>query len=132
MIAFEGNGVITEFGGGYDDWQRFTQQRQQEGRAEDKRIADLAQSNKAKQAPSTPAKITTKLSFKEQKELDEIPAQIDQLEAEQNDINTQLADNDIYKAQADKVKTLQARLATIETLLENLLARWEILDAKKV
>ena len=132
VIAFEGNGVITEFGGGYDDWQRFTQQRQQEGRAEDKRIADLAQSNKAKQAPSTPAKITTKLSFKEQKELDEIPAQIDQLEAEQNDINTQLADNDIYKAQADKVKTLQARLATIETLLENLLARWEILDAKKV
>ncbi len=132
VIAFEGNGVITEFGGGYDDWQRFTQQRQQEGRAEDKRIADLAQSNKAKQAPSTPAKVTTKLSFKEQKELDEIPAQIDQLEAEQNDINTQLADNDIYKAQADKVKTLQARLATIETLLENLLARWEILDAKKV
>ena len=132
VIAFEGNGVITEFGGGYDDWQRFTQQRLQEGRAEDKRIADLAQSNKAKQAPSTPAKVTTKLSFKEQKELDEIPAQIDQLEAEQNDINTQLADNDIYKAQADKVKTLQARLATIETLLENLLARWEILDAKKV
>ncbi len=132
VIAFEGNGVITEFGGGYDDWQRFTQQRLQEGRAEDKRIADLAQSNKAKQALSTPAKVTTKLSFKEQKELDEIPAQIDQLEAEQNDINTQLADNDIYKAQADKVKTLQARLATIETLLENLLARWEILDAEKV
>jgi len=132
VIAFEGNGVITEFGGGYDDWQRFTQQRQQEGRAEDKRIADLAQSNKAKQTPATPDKVSTKLSFKEQKELDEIPAQIDQLEAEQNDINTQLADNDIYKAQADKVKTLQARLATIETLLENLLARWEILDAKKV
>ena len=132
VIAFEGNGVITEFGGGYDDWQRFTQQRLQEGRAEDKRIADLAQINKAKQAPATPTKVATKLSFKEQKELDEIPAQIDQLEAEQNDINTQLADNDIYKAQADKVKTLQARLATIETLLENLLARWEILDAKKV
>ena len=132
VIAFEGNGVITEFGGGYDDWQRFTQQRLQEGRAEDKRIADLAQINKAKQAPATPTKVATKLSFKEQKELDEIPAQIDKLEAEQNDINTQLADNDIYKAQADKVKTLQARLATIETLLENLLARWEILDAKKV
>lgn len=132
VIAFEGNGVITEFGGGYDDWQRFTQQRLQEGRAEDKRIADLAQANKTKQAPATPAKVATKLSFKEQKELDDIPAQIDKLEAEQTDINAQLADNDIYKAQAEKVKTLQARLIAIETLLESLLARWEILDAKKV
>lgn len=132
VIAFEGNGVITEFGGGYDDWQRFTQQRLQEGRAEDKRIADLAQANKAKQAPATPAKAAIKLSFKEQKELDEIPAQIDKLEAEQTDINTQLADNDIYKAQTEKVKTLQTRLIAIETLLESLLARWEILDAKKV
>ncbi len=131
VIAFEGNGVITEFGGGYDDWQRFTQQRLQETRAEDKRIADLAQTNKAKQAPATPAKLATKLSFKEQKELDEIPAQIDKLEAEQTEINTQLADHDIYKAQADKVKTLQARLMEIESLLEILLARWEILGAKK-
>ncbi|MEI8363035.1 MAG: ATP-binding cassette domain-containing protein [Betaproteobacteria bacterium] len=131
VIAFEGNGVITEFGGGYDDWQRFTQQRLQEGRAEDKRIADLTQTNKAKQAPATPAKVATKLSFKEQKELDEIPAQIDKLEAEQTEINTQLADHDIYKAQADKVKTLQARLMEIESLLEILLARWEILGAKK-
>ena len=131
VIAFEGNGVITEFGGGYDDWQRFTQQRLQEGRAEDKRIADLAQTNKAKQAPATLAKVATKLSFKEQKELDEIPAQIDKFEAEQTEINTQLADHDIYKAQADKVKTLQARLIEIESLLEILLARWEILGAKK-
>ena len=131
VIAFEGNGVLTEFGGGYDDWQRFSQQRLQESRAEDKRLADLAQTAKAKQTATTQAKPATKLSFKEQKELDEIPTQIEKLEAEQTNINTQLADNELYKTQAEKVKVLQARLIEIESLLESLLARWESLDSKK-
>lgn len=131
VIAFEGNGVLTEFGGGYDDWQRFSQQRLQESRAEDKRLADLAQTAKAKQNTTAQAKPATKLSFKEQKELDEIPMQIEKLEAEQTNINTQLADNELYKTQAEKVKVLQARLIEIESLLESLLARWESLDSKK-
>ncbi|OIQ92826.1 ABC transporter ATP-binding protein uup [mine drainage metagenome] len=133
VIAFEGNGVLTEFGGGYDDWLRFSQQRLQDSR-EDKRAAELAQaakSNTKQNAAASPVKAAVKLSFKEQKELDEIPAKIEQLEAEQTDINTQLADVEIYKAQAEKVKTLQARLIEIDGLLESLLARWETLDAKK-
>ena len=73
----------------------------------------------------------TKLSFKEQKELEEIPAKIEQLETEQADINQQLADGELYKSQAEKVKALQARLLEIESLLEKLLARWEALDALK-
>jgi ATP-binding cassette subfamily F protein uup len=130
VIAFEGNGVLTEFGGGYDDWQRFSQQRLQESRAEDKRLADLAQTAKTKQNTTTQTKPATKLSFKEQKELDEIPTQIEKLEVEQTNINTQLADNELYKTQAEKVKVLQARLIEIESLLESLLARWESLDSK--
>ncbi len=133
VIAFEGNGVLTEFGGGYDDWLRFSQQRLQDSR-EDKKAAELAQaakSNAKQNIAATPAKAAVKLSFKEQKELDEIPAKIEQLEAEQTDINTQLADVEIYKTQAEKVKTLQTRLVEIDSLLESLLARWETLDAKK-
>lgn len=127
VIAFEGNGVLTEFGGGYDDWQRYTAQRQ----------AEVAQAAKSapKQNTSTAkseAKPSNKLSFKEQKELDEIPTQIEQLEAEQTDINSQLANGEIYKTQASLVKTHQARLVEIDELLENLLARWETLDAKNV
>ena len=135
VIAFEGNGVLTEFGGGYDDWNRYTQQRLQDGRSAEKKVADAAQANKAKVA-LVPSKTTTKLSFKEQKELDGIPAQIEQLEAEQVTINEQLADSSLYqsddKASNVQVKKLQARLATIETLLESLLARWEELDAIKL
>ena len=72
-----------------------------------------------------------KLSFKEEKELAEIPLKIEQLETEQADINNQLADGDLYRTQAELVKTLQSRLLEIDTLLENLLARWESLDARK-
>ena len=133
VIAFEGNGVLTEFGGGYDDWQRFTQQRLLDSRLEDKRLADLAQTAKTstKQNMTSQIKPAIKLSFKEQKELDEIPAQIEKLEAEQTTINTQLADGELYKADANHVKNLQTRLLEIESLLENLLARWEALDTRK-
>jgi ATP-binding cassette subfamily F protein uup len=133
VIAFEGNGVLTEFGGGYDDWQRFTQQRLQDSRAEDKRLAELAQLAKtnAKQNAANQAKPAAKLSFKEEKELTEIPVQIEQLETEQTNINKQLADTELYKTQAALAKTLQARLVEIDSLLENLLARWDALDSRK-
>jgi ATP-binding cassette subfamily F protein uup len=127
VIAFEGNGVLTEFGGGYDDWQRYTQQRQ----------ADAAQAAKAtpKQNTASAAKVepktTSKLSYKEQKELDEIPNKIEQLENEQAHINEQLANGELYKTQANLVKSLQARLTEIDDLLESLLSRWALLDEKK-
>jgi ATP-binding cassette subfamily F protein uup len=129
VIAFEGNGVLTEFGGGYDDWLRFTQQRLQDSR-EEKRATDATQAAKTNAKQNAPVKAATKLSFKEQKELDEIPAQIEKLESEQSNINTQLADGEIYKSQAEQVKVLQARLIEIDSLLEKILARWEELDAK--
>lgn len=130
VIAFEGNGVLTEFGGGYDDWLRFTQLRLQDSR-EDKRANESGQAKAKQNTPTKPAvKPATKLSFKEQKELDEIPAKIEQLETEQSTINTQLADGEIYKSQAEKVKSLQERIIEIESLLEKMLARWEELDAK--
>ncbi len=129
VIAFEGNGVLTEFGGGYDDWLRFTQQRQNEATQTTK-----ANESKSKQNTSNniagAAKSTSKLSFKEQKELDSIPSEIEKLELEQTAINQQLANSELYKSEAALVKSLQARLIEIENLLEKLLARWEELDAK--
>ncbi|PPD13518.1 MAG: ABC transporter ATP-binding protein, partial [Methylotenera sp.] len=127
VIAFEGNGVLTEFGGGYDDWQRFTEQRQTEAAQSTKANEAKAKQNVTSSATS---KTSSKLSFKEQKELDSIPSEIEKLELEQIAINQQLADSEIYKSLPELVKTLQARLIEIENLLEKLLARWEELDAK--
>ncbi|HNV88159.1 MAG TPA: ATP-binding cassette domain-containing protein [Methylotenera sp.] len=134
VIAFEGNGVLTEFGGGYDDWQRFSTQQKQKTPALQTNIhatsgavnSSTPNAEKAAKQPTKPAK----LSFKDQKELDEIPAKIEQLETEQANIHAQLANGELYKTQPEHVKTLQSRLIEIDNLLENHLARWEVLDAK--
>ncbi len=127
VIAFEGNGVLTEFGGGYDDWQRFTTQRQAQEKISEKN------NQKTNTAPSTKPveKIGKKLSFKEQKELEEIPSQIEVLEAEQAEIQTQLAVGEIYKKSPEKIKPLQDRSAEIENLLLQLMERWELLEQKE-
>lgn len=126
VIAFEGNGVLTEFGGGYDDWQRFSVQR----------------ANSLAQAKNTtkpqPAKVTTtdkapvanKLSFKEAQELALLPATLEGLEAELATINAALANPDIYRDDADLVKVHQLRLTTIEADIETGLARWAALESK--
>ena len=128
VIAFEGNAVLTEFGGGYDDWQRYTQQRLEEKKAQQTQAAKA----NVKPSNTAQAKPASKLSFKEEKELAAIPAEIEKLELEQASINEQLADGELYKTQAALVKTLQARLIEIEGLLEKSLARWEELDAKNL
>lgn len=126
VIAFEGNGVLTEFGGGYDDWQRFSVQR----------------ANSLAQAKNTtkpqPTKVTTtdkapvanKLSFKEAQELALLPATLEGLEAELATINAALANPDIYRDDADLVKVHQLRLTTIEADIETGLARWAALESK--
>lgn len=131
VIAFEGNGKLTEFGGGYDDWQRYTQKRSEEQKA-----AENAQQAKAKQSAasantSQPAAkpAATKLSFKEQKELDELPQVIDKLEAEQTHIHEELTKPETY-SNAALIKTLQARLEEIIQEIENKITRWDELEKK--
>lgn len=123
VIAFEGNGVLDEFGGGYDDWLRFSQQRDAEKTIE-------------KKAPQQPTIKKTeqvkppvlKLSANEKKELESLPQLIEALETEQATINQRLLDVDIYRTQPDLVKTYQARLAEIDADIETKMARWEFLD----
>ena len=128
VIAFEGDGVLTEFSGGYDDWLRFSQQRTTNAKAPAAK-PQAAQTEPAKTAAtpaSTPAR--KKLSFKEQRELEALPAEIEQLEQEQAQIQTQFAQGDIYKQPPDQVKKLQERLDEIELLVLEKMSRWEALE----
>lgn len=122
VISFEGNGILDEFGGGYGDWQRYQQQRQT--------IQDKTNSK-----PSTSHMIATaknqkpqKLNFKEQKELEALPNQIEQLELKQTNIQHTLASPDLYRDNPNQVKELQARLLEIEADIEAKLIRWEMLE----
>ena len=132
VIAFEGNGKLTEFGGGYDDWQRFSSQEKLKISVPIKIPALEANIHEpSKASPESTSKNQAKLSFKEQQELDDLPNKIELLETEQTTITSQLADADIYKNQPDLVKTLQTRLSAIEANINTNMQRWEMLETKK-
>ncbi len=125
VIAFEDNGQLTEFGGGYDDWLRFTEQRTKEAANAPKVKIETPKPA----ATSAPTK--TKLSYKEQLELDQLPEKIEALEIEQAAINATLADPEIYKTDLEKATALQIKLTELDDALINALARWEELESKK-
>ena len=129
-IAWEGDpefggrpGLWREYEGGYEDW------KQQRERA---RVVPPAPVG-AKAAPSartTAALPRTKLSYKEQRELDALPARIEALEAEQAQIAQRLASADTYTQDPRQVPLLQARHDAIEAELMQALERWEVLGAR--
>ncbi|ACT50301.1 ATP-binding cassette domain-containing protein [Methylovorus glucosotrophus] len=127
VIAFEGHGVLDEFGGGYDDWYRYKQQQAATLAAEKTRAASAPAA--AKPAAAKPA--ANRLSFKENRELEELPGRIEQLEQEQAEINVSLASPDLYRENPEQVKTLQARLDELASAIDAAMQRWEELESKR-
>ncbi len=125
VIAFEGDGVLDEFGGGYDDWQRFNEQKAQHEK--DTTFA-TASTKQPKQEKKTLTR--SKLSFKEQKELDALPEIISALETEQLEINQQLSTGEIYQTNSDKAKALQSELSNIEANIAKAMEQWEALEKR--
>ncbi|MEY2821647.1 MAG: hypothetical protein RL105_1219 [Verrucomicrobiota bacterium] len=120
-LVFEGNGVVTEHVGGYSDW-----------RAEVARLAAAKRSGGTKPAePTVKGPAPAKLSNKERKELETLPARIEQLEAEQASLTAQLGDPELYKDGGAKAAELQRRLQAAEIEHSSALARWMELDARK-
>jgi ABC transport system ATP-binding/permease protein len=76
-------------------------------------------------------RVRAKLSYTESRELAVLPDRIAVLEAEQQLISAQLANNETYRTRAAEVGALQLRHAAIEEELATLLQRWEELEAKQ-
>ncbi len=125
-IAWEGPGQWREYEGGYEDWVL------QRGRAEALRAAAAAPvpAPRAVAAPVPPATKPRKLGYKEQRELDALPAQIEALEAEQRTLAALLADGQLYATDAPRAVQSQARITQIDELLLAALERWEALGAR--
>jgi ATP-binding cassette subfamily F protein uup len=81
--------------------------------------------SRAEPAPSLSKK--TKLSFKEQRELEGLPALIESLEREQNELNQLLADGQLFAQDHVKAAQLGLRIEAIESELMLALQRWETL-----
>ena len=80
-------------------------------------------------APKEAAK-KVKLSYKEQRELEELPLQIASLEDEQSAITQQLNAPDFYKTNPADAKRINARFAEIDDLLLIALEKWELIEAR--
>jgi ATP-binding cassette subfamily F protein uup len=72
----------------------------------------------------------TKLSYKEQQELNDLPGRIEALEAEQVALMDKVNDPATYTSDTTAAQTMAARLAAIEEELLTCLERWEALEAK--
>ena len=131
-IAWEGDvapGLWREYEGGYADWQ--TQ------RARSSSLRDEGERRKptlpaAKQrpavAPSAPSAAKRKLGYKEQRELDALPARIETLEREQKDLAALLASAELYAEDPVRAEAAQMRYAQIDDELLAALERWEALE----
>ncbi|MFM7523851.1 MAG: ABC transporter ATP-binding protein, partial [Betaproteobacteria bacterium] len=79
---------------------------------------------------ATPMAKPKKLSFKEQRELEQLPQLIEQLENEQNAITARLADPSLYRQAPSEAQQLNQRYAEIDTLLLQALERWEAIASR--
>ncbi len=124
VIVFEGEGVVNEFVGGYSDWLAYSQALAKEQSKNNKKIAKTT-NNQAVEAPTKKKKI----SYKEQKELAELPSTIEALESKQTEISGHIAAPEFYQQDQAKVNTVLAELAKIDADLVQAYARWDELEA---
>ena len=133
-------GVWREYVGGFYDWQRQSGQSVPVGidqvlnnaqtPASVEAIVQPAAELKAESAKKPAPAAKVKLSYKEQRELEALPAQIEALEAEQKSIEAQLADGSVFVEDPDLGVQLSTRLGEIEEELLAALERWETLDSR--
>jgi ATP-binding cassette subfamily F protein uup len=119
ILAFEADGRIGEYVGGYDDWLR--QRPEPVSQKPKKSSPDTAGTRR----PAPPRK----LSFKEERELTELPQRIEGLEEEQQTLFSTMADPDFYRRESADIAAIKKRLAAIESALEESFQRWEALEA---
>lgn len=134
-LVAEGNGLWREYEGGITDWQ-----------AQAKVMASLADvdvgavataSERPAPAPDrnaavapTPAPAKTKLSYKDQRELEALPQKIEAMEKEQGEINAKLADGAIFQSDAKAAMELSKRTGELDELILQAMARWEELASR--
>jgi len=123
-LVFEGRGKVGEYAGGYEDWER---QRSFSLTMPPKRART---SPRATFADGERGNGTRKLSYKEQRELEALPAKIEALEAEQAQLHRMMAGAEFYRQPSDKIAATMERLQALTNELEACYARWESLELR--
>ncbi len=118
-LVFEGNAVINQYVGGYDDWLR------------QRSVEQSKASTTSSPAPKTQAKpATKKRSYKVQRELDMLPGEIEKLEVEIAAISEQINQPDFYQADRSVTAPIEQNLVALQEQLNHCYQRWEELEAE--
>ncbi|HVU18685.1 MAG TPA: ATP-binding cassette domain-containing protein [Candidatus Didemnitutus sp.] len=130
-LVYEGGGKWGDYVGGYTDWQN-EKRKQSAQPTSTARTADATKTMPVRIDPAVAQRRASahKLSNKEQKELELLPAKIETLEREQAELTTKMSDPSFYKNEAAKFSQVKARLETLEREHAVALARWEELEGR--
>jgi ABC transport system ATP-binding/permease protein len=121
-LVFEGEGVVKEYVGDYDDWLRQRPPEAKPTRAEtEKKSVPLVRTPRPK----------TKFGFRQQKELESLPQTIQALETEQEELYRVMGDPDLYKKDKSEIVFKKERLEVVKKLLAEAYTRWEELEQIK-
>ena len=122
--VFDGKGNIDEYIGGYQD---YLEQRPNQT-AVDQKSAVKKAAAKAEAAAAAPAPKKVKLSYKDQRELEQLPAEIEALESEQAELSDKLADGSWFVKDAAAATKASERLGEIDEILLEKMERWDELE----
>jgi ATP-binding cassette subfamily F protein uup len=132
-IVFE-NGNVKEYVGGYDEWLRQSKHADLKSSKKSKpqTISQAAKSSSTKDS-SVKSKPTAakprKLSYNEKRELDQLPAKIEELEQQIAELHQTMGDPEFYKQQSDQIAEIQKKATALQSELDSTYARWEELDS---
>ncbi|MBM4076449.1 MAG: ATP-binding cassette domain-containing protein, partial [Planctomycetes bacterium] len=136
-LVFEGNGIVKEYAGGYDDWVRQRNSRNletEDGGAETgKKKAQNDQApvgvSDTSTSPSNKVSRPRRMSFKEQKELEQLPIQIEELETEQQQLNEAMSSPNFFQQDKGTISKVTQRIEAIQQELADAFERWETLES---
>jgi len=118
-LVFEGDSVVKEYVGGYDDWLR-------------QRLVEAKPINASKDKPPIKTiRLKAKFGFRQRKELASLPLTIQALETEQEELYQAMGDPDLYKKDKSKISRKKERLEVVKRLLAESYTRWEELEQLK-
>lgn len=128
LLIFTGNGQVEEHIGGYSDWQRHHADRVKQQRQAKPEAKPATSSNEKAQADSGKTG-KRKLSYKEQRELEELPRLIERLETRQQELTMMMSAADFYQGDKQVIVEVTQEVSETEQKLVEAYARWEVLEA---
>ena len=126
-LVFEGEGKVGEYVGGYSDWLHYVEE-QASARKARKSETTKAKTVREKNGSANKSK-PEKLSFNEQRELDALPAKIEELESEQSALQAKVSGAGFYQQEEAQITGTLAKLDAVSKELESYYQRWTALEA---